>query len=78
MLEILDLGRRGIVLYVTCSKNKGANQLLSYCEADLRLCFRIGKIPVFSWRGSYDLAVLSELIIHKCNRNWPLQQQVLA
>ena len=30
-----------------CSKNKGADQLRSYCEADLRLCFRIGIIPVF-------------------------------
>ena len=26
-----------------CSKNKGADQLCSYCTADLRLCFRIGK-----------------------------------
>ena len=24
-------------------ENKGADQLRSYCEADLRLCFRIGK-----------------------------------
>ena len=29
-----------------CSENKGADQLRSYCEADLRLCFRIGKNPV--------------------------------
>ena len=35
------------------SENKGADQLCSYCTADLRLCFCIGKIPVFSWRGSF-------------------------
>ena len=29
-------------LYYPCSKNKGADQLC--CEADLCLCFRIGKI----------------------------------
>ena len=29
-------------LYYPCSENKGAYQLRSYCEADLRLCFRIG------------------------------------
>ena len=35
-------------LYYLSSKNKGADQLCSYCTADLRLCFRIGKNPVFS------------------------------
>ena len=35
-------------LYYPCSENKGADQLCSYCTADLRLCFRIGKNPVFS------------------------------
>ena len=39
-------------LYYLCSENKGADQLRSYCEADLRLCFRIGKNPVFSRCGS--------------------------
>ena len=28
-------------LYSQCSVNKGADQLRSYCEADLRQCFRI-------------------------------------
>ena len=32
----------------TCSENIGADQHRSYCEADLRLCFRIGKTPFFS------------------------------
>ena len=34
-------------LYYLCSKNKGADQLCGYPEADLRLCFRIFKKPVF-------------------------------
>ena len=31
----------------------GADQLCSYCKADIRLCFRICKMLVFSFRGSY-------------------------
>ena len=31
-----------------CSENKGADQLRGYREADLRLCFRISKMLVFS------------------------------
>ena len=46
-LEILDLESRGIVLYV-CSENKGADQLRGYREADLRLCFRLCQMLVFS------------------------------
>ena len=42
-------------LYYLSSENKGADQLHSYCEADLRLCFRIGKNLVFSRCGSYDV-----------------------
>ena len=34
--------------YYLCSENKGADQLLGYREADLRLCFRICKTLVFS------------------------------
>ena len=41
-------------LYYLCSENKGADQLHGYREADLRLCFRICKQPVFSKRGSYS------------------------
>ena len=36
-----------------CSENKGADQLRGYREADLRLCFRICKKPVFSRCGSF-------------------------
>ena len=39
-------------LYYLCSENKGADQLRSYREAHLRLCFRICKKPVFSRCGS--------------------------
>ena len=35
-------------LYYLCSENKGADQLRGYREADLRLCFRICKMFVFS------------------------------
>ena len=31
-----------------CSENKGADQLRGYHKADLHLCFRICKKPVFS------------------------------
>ena len=33
--------------YYQCSENKGADQLCSYCEADLCLCFRICRLLVF-------------------------------
>ena len=39
-LQILDFDRKGTIL---CSENKKADQLRSYCAADLRLCFRICK-----------------------------------
>ena len=46
-----------------CSENKGADQLHGYCEADLRLCFRI----YAKSRFSYDEAHLLELVtITKC------------
>ena len=35
-------------LYYPCSENKYADQLCGYREADLRLCFRISKMLVFS------------------------------
>ena len=45
-LEILDLGRRKIVL--SEEPKQGADKLCPYCEADLRLCFRTGKNLFFS------------------------------
>ena len=35
-------------LYYPCRENKGADQLRGYRKADLGLCFRICKMPVFS------------------------------
>ena len=35
-------------LFYPNSENKGADQLCSYCTADLCLCFRTGKNLVFS------------------------------
>ena len=40
-------------LYYSSSKNKGADQLRGYREADLRLCFRLCRLLVFPWGGSY-------------------------
>ena len=42
-------------MYYPCSENKGADQLRGYREADLRLCFRLGKNPVFSRCGSFGI-----------------------
>ena len=41
------LGSRGIVLAM--KRNKGADQLRGYREADLRLCFRICKKPFLKY-----------------------------
>ena len=44
-------------LHYLCSENKGADQLRGNREADLRLCFRTCRKPVFSRRGSYNGSV---------------------
>ena len=41
-------------LYYLCSENKEADQLHSYCAADLHLCFRICKKLVFLLCGSLN------------------------
>ena len=41
-------------LYYLCSENKGADQLHGYREADLRLCFRLGRLLVFPCGGSFN------------------------
>ena len=41
-------------MYYLCSENKDADQLRGYREADLRLCFRICKLLVFSCEGSFS------------------------
>ena len=40
-------------MYYPCSENKGADQLRGYREADLRLCFRLCRLLVFPWGGSF-------------------------
>ena len=40
-------------MYYPSSENKGADQLRGYREADLRLCFRLCRLMVFPWGGSY-------------------------
>ena len=42
-------------MHYPSSENKGADQLRGYREADLRLCFRLGKNPVFSRCGSKNI-----------------------
>ena len=36
-------------MFYPSSENKDTGQLCSYCTADMRLCFRIGKNPGFSY-----------------------------
>ena len=40
-------------MYYPSSENKGADQLRGYREADLCLCFRLCRLLVFPWGGSY-------------------------
>ena len=41
-------------LYYPSSENKGADQLRGYREADLRLCFRICRLLVFSFEPMHE------------------------
>ena len=47
-------------MYYPCSENKGADQLRGHREADLRLCFRLCKLLVFSCTGSYKISSFVE------------------
>ena len=40
-------------MYYPRCENKGADQLRGYREADLRLCFRLCRLLVFPWGGSF-------------------------
>ena len=51
-------------MYYPRSEKKGADQLRGYREADLRLCFRLGRLLVFPCGGSY--------IYHKFLSTWPV------
>ena len=52
----------GEELYYLSSENKSADQLCSYCKADLRLCFRICKNVVFSC--VFRETLLGQLTVH--------------
>ena len=41
-------------MYYPSSENKGADQLRGYREADLCLCFRLCRLLVFPWGGSFE------------------------
>ena len=45
-------------MYYPCSENKGADQLRGYREADLHLCFRLCRLLVFPWGGSYVIVAM--------------------
>ena len=51
------------ILNYLCSENKGADQLCSYCTADLHLCFPRSILFVFSCSGSI-ISTLMFLFIH--------------
>ena len=59
-------------LYYPCSENKSADQLRRYREADLRLCFRTCKNPVFSRRSS---CTCSLILLIKTNKRTNLGLQ---
>ena len=52
-----------------CGKNKVADQLCSYCTADLRLCFHICRLFVFLCGGSYvynQMKIITKICL--CNK----------
>ena len=56
-------------LYYPSSENKGADQLCSYCTADLRLCFRLSILLVFSCSGSLIMIALFITRLLKCKKD---------
>ena len=61
----------GEELYYPSSENKGADQLRGYREADLRLCFRQGRLLVFPCGGSYYHYKNPELVLFLHSRSEP-------
>ena len=49
-------------MYFLISENKGADQLRGYRKADLRLCFRICRLLVFTCSGSYEILISSAVL----------------
>ena len=54
-------------LYYPCSKNKGASQIRSYCEAELRLCFRMYAKCWFSHDMAHFIILFHALLDHAKN-----------
>ena len=50
-------------MYYPCSENKGADQLRSYCKADLRFYFRISRLLIFLCSGSFKIILVILLYI---------------
>ena len=50
-------------MYHPSSENKGADQLRGYREADLRLCFRLCRLLVFSCGGSNNTRRNNDVLI---------------
>ena len=51
-------------LYYPRRENKGADQLRSYCEADLGLCFRLVRLFVFPCGGSNATTILFKVSVY--------------
>ena len=65
-------------MYYPCSKNKNTDQLCSYCEADLHLCFHIGKNPVFPWCSSIKCHVIRKPVFYICKTMMQINCTVTA
>ena len=61
-------------LYYASSENKGADQLRSYCEADLRLCFRLSRLLVFPCGGSFAMTFS---VLSRCPIKWRQRQSMI-
>ena len=57
-------------LFYPCSENKGADQLRGYREADLRLCFRLCRVLVFPWDGSFVSYFVFSALCHSLVSNY--------
>ena len=64
-------------LFYLCCENKGTDQLRGYREADLRLCFRIFKKPVFSRLGSFLVETSRSVGSHLLSLHLPLETAFL-
>ena len=62
-------------MYYLCSENKGADQLRSYCAADLPLCFRICK-KRFSHNEAH--IIIARILIFRFKASKPVILLTLA